>query len=264
MGTLRNAWRGGGGCRERVPVNARPIRNALGLVAATGIAAQYAPSLVALGLWAPVRALPGEVCRWRGPPIHPCVALTFDDGPDPEGTPRVLDALDELGLRATFFVVAEYALDRRELVEEIALRGHLLGTHGNEHAHHLLRSPTWVRRDLERARAAMAALGHPPRWFRPPYGQATGATLFLARAVGLRTVLWSAWGREWASSNPRDVAARVARSLQPGAIVLLHDSDQFGTPGMWRAVVDALPLVAAELQRLGLSAVTMDDLVSER
>ncbi len=248
--------------RAPVPVTARPFRVTLGLVATTGVASQYVPSLVALGQWLPVRAVPAELCRWRGPRNSPHVALTFDDGPDPEGTPRVLDALDELGLRATFFVLGERALDTRDLVEEIALRGHQLGTHGHQHARHLLRSPAWVRRDLERSRAAMAALGHPARWFRPPYGQATGATLVVARSMGLRTVLWSAWGREWTPSSPQDVAARVAKRLRPGAIVLLHDSDRFGPPGMWRVIVDALPLIADEVRRSGLSAVTLDELVA--
>lgn len=70
-----------------------------------------------------------------------------------------------------------------------------LRSHGDEHAHHLLRSPAWVRRDLERAQDTIAALGHPPRWYRPACGQATGATLRLARAMRLRTALWWAWGR---------------------------------------------------------------------
>lgn len=242
-------------------MTARRIRSAPGSLATAAVVSQYVPSVVALGQWGPVRALPGELCRWQGPRFPPHVALTFDDGPDPEGTPRVLDALDELGLRATFFVLGERARARPDLVDAVALRGHQLATHGDQHARHLFRSPAWVRQDLERAKTTMAALGCPPRWYRPTYGQATGATLVLARAMGLRTVLWSAWGREWASSDSRDVAARVARRLRPGAIVLLHDSDGFGPSGMWRLVVDALPLVATELQRRRLAAVTMDELV---
>jgi peptidoglycan-N-acetylglucosamine deacetylase len=247
---------------EMALVTARRVRSVLGSIATAAIASQYVPSTVALGQWGPVRALPNDLCRWQGPrfPLH--VALTFDDGPDPEGTPRVLDILDELGVRATFFVLGERVRRRPDLVEEIAKRGHQLGSHGDEHARHLLRSPAWVLRDLERARETLAALGCPPRWYRPPYGQATGATLVLARAMGLRTVLWSAWGREWATSAPEDVAGRVARRLQPGAIVLLHDSDAFGPPGMCRVALDALPLIATELQRRRLSAVTMDELVS--
>lgn len=246
---------------KTAPVTGRRVCSALGSVATAVIASQFFPSTVALGQWGPVRALPGDLCRWQGPRSRPHVALTFDDGPDPQGTPRVLDVLDEVGVRATFFVLGEQARRRPDLVDEIATRGHQLASHGDEHAHHLLRSPAWVRRDLERARDTLTALGHPPRWYRPAYGQATGATLVLARAMGLETVLWSAWGREWASSAPQAVAARIARRLRPGAIVLLHDSDRFGPRGVSRVALDALPLIAAELQRRRLSAVTMDELV---
>lgn len=107
----------------------------------------------------------------------------------------------------------------------------------------------------------MADLGHAPRWYRPAYGQASGATLALARTMGLETVLWSAWGREWASREPEEIAARVIRRLRPGAIVLFHDSDRFGPKGMWRLTIEALPLVAQEMGRRRLSAVTMDELV---
>jgi peptidoglycan/xylan/chitin deacetylase (PgdA/CDA1 family) len=257
-----DARRGGDGSRKSVLVRERRIASMVGSIATAAVASQYFPSLVALGQWGSVRVLPGELCRWQGPRFPPHVALTFDDGPDPEGTPRVLDVLDDLGLRATFFVLGEQARKRADLVEEVARRGHQLATHGQEHSHHLSRSPAWIRRDLQHARDTMAAIGYPVSWFRPPYGQATGSTLVLARATGLRTVLWSAWGREWLSSEPREVAARVSRRLRPGAIVLLHDSDGFGPPGMWRVVLDALPLVAEELQRRHLSAVTMDELVA--
>jgi peptidoglycan/xylan/chitin deacetylase (PgdA/CDA1 family) len=223
--------------------------------------AHYVPSVAVLGQWGPFSTFPGGLCRWQGPRTAPRVALTFDDGPDPEGTPRILDTLDALGLRATFFVLGERARAHPDLLEEIVQRGHQLGTHGDEHTRHLVRSPVWVWRDLTRARRAMAALGHAPRWYRPAYGQATGSTLAVATAVGLRTVLWSAWGREWAAQGPREVAARVARRLGPGAIVLLHDSDRFGPRGMWRHALGALPFVAAELHRRRLASVTMDELV---
>ena len=243
------------------PAPARRACARLVPVGAALVAAHHVPSAVVLGQWGPFCTLFGELCRWQGPRASTRVALTFDDGPDPEGTPRVLDALDELGLRATFFVLGERVRAHPDLVEEIARRGHQLATHGDEHARHLARSPLWVRRDLERARDAMAVLGHAPRWYRPAFGQPSGSTLAVARAMGLRTVLWSAWGREWVAPGPGEVAARVTRRLRPGAIVLLHDSDRFGPWGMWRRALGALPLVAAELRRRRLTSATMDELV---
>ena len=219
-------------------------------VAATGVAAaQYLPSVLTLGTWAPFRSLPIGLCRWRGPDELPLprtgtgerafampagqralggVALTFDDGPDPASTPAVLDRLDELGLVATFFCLGTRVEANPELVDEIAGRGHQVETHGYRHEHHLARGPRWVARDLRAAREAMEACGMRPTWYRPSYGQITGSTLVAARRQGLRLVLWSAWGREWTTLDPVVVAARVSRRLRGGAIVLLHDSDGDG------------------------------------
>lgn len=237
---------------------------AKGLVAAafTAVAAQYVPATVTLGQWSGMEVLPGELCRWRGPRFPARVALTFDDGPDPVATPAILDKLDELGIPATFFPVGSSVERDATTLAEVVRRGHGIGTHGYAHAHHLLRSPRWVWRDLGRAAQAMGERGVSPSWYRPAYGQATASTLLAARAMGWRTVLWSAWGREWTTKDPVAVAARIARSLRPGAIVLLHDSDAFGPDGMWRVVVAALELVAAELERRRLQAVTLDQLVA--
>lgn len=244
-----------------LPRRTRPLRAALAGGVATAAALEYVPSVVALGQWSPLRILPGRLCRWQGPRFPGHVAITFDDGPDAEGTPAVLDALDALGWKATFFVLGTRAREEPELVKETVRRGHQVATHGDVHEHHLVRSPSWVLRDLQRARATMQALGVPARWYRPAYGQATAATLVVARALGLETVLWSAWGREWDAEAPSEVAARIARRLRPGAIVLLHDSDRFGPPGMWRRGLEALALVDGAMRRRGLSAVGLDQLV---
>ena len=230
---------------------------------AAALAAEYLPSVVTLGQWTPLRSLPGDLCRWRGP-AAPDVALTFDDGPHPEATPAVLEALDELGLRATFFCLGAEVERHPDLVSELVRRGHQVETHGFAHEHHLLRSPRWVLRDLRRARASAEAVGLGPTWYRPAYGQATGATLALARGLGLRPVLWSSWGREWTTDDPQEVARRILAGLSPGAIVLLHDSDAYGRPGMWRTGVDALRLVAEDLARRDLRAVTLERMMLGR
>jgi peptidoglycan-N-acetylglucosamine deacetylase len=229
-------------------------------LSAAALAAQYVPSIVTLGQWTGLRALPGEFCRWRGPAVGR-VALTFDDGPSPEATPAFLDELDALGLPGTFFCLGEHVRRHPDLVAEIGRRGHQVEVHGQRHEHHLARTPRWVDRDLGEAVDSMGSCGVAPRWYRPSYGQATGATLVFARRHGLRTVLWSAWGKEWTTDDPSKVAARVAGGLGPGAIVLLHDDDSFGRRGMWRTGLAALPLVAAELQRRQLEAVTLDRLL---
>ncbi|HLN16183.1 MAG TPA: polysaccharide deacetylase family protein [Acidimicrobiales bacterium] len=236
-----------------------PGRAAVGLSAAA-LAAQYLPSVVTLGQWTALRALPGGLCRWRGPVVGK-VALTFDDGPSPEATPAFLDELEALGLPGTFFCLGEHVRRHPDLVAEIRRRGHQVELHGQRHSHHLARSPRWVDRDLGQAVDSLRSCGVTPRWYRPSYGQATGSTLLFARRHGLRTVLWSAWGKEWTTDDPTAVADRVAGGLGPGAIVLLHDDDTFGRPGMWRTGLAALPLIAAELRRRQLEAVTFDRLM---
>jgi peptidoglycan/xylan/chitin deacetylase (PgdA/CDA1 family) len=232
----------------------------LEVAAGLALAANYLPSTVTLGQWSSLRSLPGDLCRWRGPKGQR-VALTFDDGPNRHTTPQMLDRLDELGLRATFFCVGSLVERDGDIVDEIARRGHQVETHGYRHEHHLLRSPRWIVNDLRRAVEVMAQCGHPSSWYRPSYGQATGATLVAARALGLRTVLWSSWGREWTTDDPDDVAERIISSLGGGAIILLHDNDELGSPGMWRVGQSSLPRVAAELERRELVAVTLDELI---
>jgi peptidoglycan/xylan/chitin deacetylase (PgdA/CDA1 family) len=232
-----------------------PVLAAVGM----GAAAQWVPSVVSLGQWGPVRALPAGLCRWRGTGDQ--VALTFDDGPSPTATPAVLDALDRLGLRATFFCLGSRAARWPGLVDEIAGRGHALGTHGHRHGHHLGRSPRWVLHDLDAALATMEGLGIRPRWYRPPYGQVSGPTMVAARVRGVQLVLWSAWGREWTAPHATAVARRVTAGLTPGAIVLLHDSDECSTTGTAAKALGALVPIAAELDRRGLRAVTLDDML---
>jgi peptidoglycan/xylan/chitin deacetylase (PgdA/CDA1 family) len=189
------------------------------------------------------------------------VALTFDDGPDPRTTPAVLDRLHELGLPATFFCLGTQVEAHPELVVEIRRRGHQVETHGFRHEHHFVRSPRWVRADLDAAVEGLERSGVRPRWFRPPFGQTTGATMLEARRHDLRLVLWSSWGREWDEPDAAAVARRVRSGLGPGAIVLLHDADVLSPAGSSRRAADALGPIAKELEGRGLAAMTLDRLV---
>jgi peptidoglycan/xylan/chitin deacetylase (PgdA/CDA1 family) len=232
----------------------------LGLVGAA--AGRFGPSVVSLGQWTNLRALPGGWCRWRGPDLT-TVALTFDDGPCPEGTPVVLDALDRLGLSATFFCLGAEVARHPGLVTEIRRRGHLVASHGYRHDHHFARSARWVRSDLQAATEVLGQEGVSPRWFRPPFGQTPGTTLLEAHRQGLGVVLWSAWGREWvAASDASSVANRIIGHLGGGDVVLLHDSDRYSSPGTVARAVGALEPIADELRRRRLRAVTLDELMS--
>ena len=155
-------------------------------------------------------------------------ALTFDDGPDPAGTPVVLDALDAAGLQATFFMLGTEVLRHPGLAREVAARGHEIAMHGFEHADHDQLSPSDATVEVERAVWAFETiLGVRPRWFRPPFGHLSDASLEACRELELNVVYWSASGNDWLSLDADEIAAGVAERLTDGVIVLLHDSARF-------------------------------------
>ncbi len=238
----------------------RPPAVVAGCVGGAVLLAHMMPSVLVLGQWVPARATRRPRCVWRGAD-RPRIALTFDDGPQPGTTEQVLDRLDSLGLKATFFCLGQHVAQFPHLTREIAARGHEVATHGHLHESHFRHSPAWVGADLHRSIEAFAEAGlAPPRWFRPPYGHVTAGTLVHAHRNGLPVVLWSAMGKEWVESSAAAVARRVESSLSPGAIVLLHDAEiNAGSAGR---VVEALPHIATTLDEQGWSASTLGELMS--
>jgi peptidoglycan/xylan/chitin deacetylase (PgdA/CDA1 family) len=171
------------------------------------------------------------------------LALTFDDGPDEQHTPEVLDALARHGVRATFFVLADRAVAAPHLVHRMVRDGHEVGLHGADHRL-LPGQPTRVvASQLREARRAVADVcGRPVHLYRPAYGALTASQTVAARALGLAVVLWSAWGRDWQDDQADVVAARTLRTCHPGAFVLLHDADGDGAAVTYSraAMVDAV------------------------
>lgn len=185
------------------------------------------------------------------------VALTFDDGPHPQGTPAVLEALAAAGARATFFLVGEQVERSPGLAAEIAAAGHEVALHCHRHRNLLRLSPRQLSDDLLRALAAIGeATGRTPRLYRPPYGIFTAAALTLSRRHGWEPLLWSRAGHDWARrATPRSIAARITDDLRGGDVLLLHDADHYSAPDSWRRTVAALPLVLEALSRERLEAV---------
>ena len=189
-------------------------------------------------------------------PSQDCVALTFDDGPDPASTPLFLDALATLDVRATFFLLGSHLAAAPDIAQRIVAEGHEVAVHGWSHTPHLLRTPRAIAADLRRARDLVAATtGTAPRFWRPPHGIPTGAGLLAAARLGLQPVLWTVDGRDWqARATAGTITDRIAAGLRPGAVVLLHDSDVTSAPGSWRAALSALPDIVAACRERGLAA----------
>jgi peptidoglycan/xylan/chitin deacetylase (PgdA/CDA1 family) len=191
-----------------------------------------------------VRFTPGLVGVGR--PGH--VALTFDDGPDPASTPQFLDALDALGWRATFFMLGDMTRRDPGVAKAVAEAGHEIAVHGDVHGNMLRRTPRHAGDDIARGYDTVArATGVEPRWFRPPFGISSYSSLRAARRLGMTTVLWTTWGRDWRrEATPDSVVADVTRRYLDGGTVLLHDSDCTSYPRSWESTLGALPRLADE------------------
>ena len=186
------------------------------------------------------------------------VAITFDDGPHPEGTLAALEALAAANAVATFFLVGEQVERNPTLAAEIAAAGHGIESHGHRHRGQLRRSPRELREDLRRAHAVIAeATGREPRYYRPPYGVFSWVGLSLARERWI-PLLWSRWGRDWAArATPESIAANVTDGLGGGDVLLLHDADTYSAEGSHRRTAAALPEVLDRIRARGLEPVAL-------
>lgn len=176
------------------------------------------------------------------------IALTFDDGPDPAGTPAVLDALSRVEVRATFFVLGERAAALPLTVEQILADGHEVELHGDRHLRHTRVSRRTIERDTDDALDALDRLSvpRPSRW-RTPWGARAPWTEQLAAERGLTLVGWDLDPEDWAGPSAETMLGRLRPGLRPGAIVLLHDGVGPGSRRTTAAQTAALvaPLVAA-------------------
>lgn len=214
--------------------------------------------------WSPSRRR-----RWRRVPglesVPPAAGavLSFDDGPDPDGTPAVLEALAASGAGATFFVLGRHVAEQPELTRAIAAAGHEIALHGMEHRRHDQLTEDEARAELAAGIAAIEAAGvAAPAWYRPPFGASSPVLAALCRELGLGLAYWSAWGQDWEESPAGEIAALVERDLAPGAIVLLHDSARYAQRAAATATAGALAPIAAAASERGLALRTLSEAVA--
>ena len=183
------------------------------------------------------------------------VALTFDDGPHPEGTPAVLEELRDRNGTAIFFLCGEQADRYPSLAAEIVAAGHTVALHGHRHRNMLRLAPRTFVEDLERGIASIEdAAGVRPGLFRPPYGIFSYPGIAEVSARRLAPLLWSRWAHDWRAARPPEaIASEATEDLRGGDVLLLHDADHYSQPGCWRGTVAALPAILATIETAGLA-----------
>ena len=202
-------------------------------------------------------------CVHRGPRgAGRRIALTFDDGPDPDWTPRVLEILAAHQAPSTFFLVGERAARAAGTVRTIVSHGHEIGSHGWSHTSLWRCGPWKTAEEIDRAQAALTELtGVAPRFFRPPWGMVNAAMFPLLRVRQLRPVFWSIQPEGLRAASPETQASYVVRRAHPGAIVDLHDAE--GTPRAPARLVSALPAMIDGLRASGYELTTVGELLGE-
>jgi peptidoglycan/xylan/chitin deacetylase (PgdA/CDA1 family) len=221
-------------------------------LALTGLAAWVAYA------WLPHLATFGSIRR--GAQTQRRIALTFDDGPHPRWTPRVLDVLARQGVRASFFLVGQRAQRAPDVVRAIAADGHEIDNHSWSHRSLWLCGPGRTRSEIVRGHEMLAALvNRPPRFFRPPWGMVNAAMPAALRACRERLIFWSIQPEGLRPVEAAVQVDRVLRRARPGAIVDLHDAE--GTSGAPDRLLDALPGMIDGLRAAGYCFASVGELL---
>jgi peptidoglycan/xylan/chitin deacetylase (PgdA/CDA1 family) len=188
----------------------------IGVAAAAASAAGY-QSMAPTGQWY------GRTI-FRGAQRSRQIALTYDDGPNDPHTLPLLDVLARHGALATFFMIGRYIQQRPDIARAVAHAGHTIGNHTFTHPLLIFKSEAETRIELIDCQSALQdAIGEQANLFRPPFGGRRPATLRIARALGLETVMWNVTGYDWNAPSAAEIEQKVARQMRGGDIILLHD-----------------------------------------
>ena len=183
------------------------------------------------------------------------IALTFDDGPHPRLTPKILDVLDKYGIKATFFVIGINAEYYPSALEEIINRGHEIGNHTYSHPHINDINKTVLKAEIESCEEVLfLSTNCHTRLFRPPEGMIDGGVKSVLRDLDYKVILWDIDTRDWAQTPPREIASHVIKNIKSGDIILMHDYISYNSP-----TVEALEIFVPVLIEKGYNFVVISD-----
>jgi peptidoglycan-N-acetylglucosamine deacetylase len=246
------------------------------LIEGTGVALAVAAGTAAYGAVYPRAQMFGPtVCQTNSPRK---LAITFDDGPNPAITPRLLDLLDRFKARATFFVIGKFVRECPELLRETAARGHGIGNHTDAHPNLFWLSPDRITIEMRCCNSAIKdAIDRQPTWFRPPYGIRNPWVIPRAKELGMSTVMWTRIPGDWNAKSAQWLIPRMGciaaharlniglegeENAQPtGDILCLHDGAHRQLNGDRTHTLAALEHWLPRWRDLGLEFVTIDEAV---
>jgi peptidoglycan-N-acetylglucosamine deacetylase len=192
------------------------------------------------------------------------LALTFDDGPNDPHTLRLLEVLAKHNVRATFFLIGEYVVERPDIAREIAAAGHVIGNHTYTHPNLIFASTRQVRAQISDCERALSeAVGKHSRLFRPPFGGRRPATLRVVRSLGLQPVMWNVSGLDWKGHSADYVEARVVKQIRGGDVILLHDGGHTGLGADRSQTVIATDSLIARYKGERYGFVTVPEMMGE-
>ena len=199
------------------------------------------------GAAAPTQSPGGIDCRQLN-----CLALTFDDGPNPLTTPQILSDLEQAQIHATFFLIGSRIAGSEGLLQRMSADGDEIGNHSWTHPDMSKLSADQVQQQIQLTQAAVSNAGvPPPTVFRPPYGFVNQT---MVNNIHLSILMWNEDPKDWAASTPQQVTQAVEASAQPGGIIDMHD--------IYRVTANALPQILTDLTSRGYHFVTVDQLLN--
>lgn len=183
--------------------------------------------------------------------------LTFDDGPSKEYTPRLLELLAKYDIKASFFVVSQFASENQPIIEMIKRAGHLVGIHSVKHQNSLFRGLEFTRRDLMQSRFEMQRQGCSIDYYRPPWGHLNLFSIYWAKMLGLKIMFWDVMARDWAPDETAEtIYLKIIRRAFPGAVICLHDGR--GAKGAPARTIAALERAIPHLLKQGYQLKRLD------
>ncbi len=203
---------------------------------------------------------------YREPTTRKIVALTFDDGPSPLWTPRILDALKKAGVKATFFMLGDHVQKYPDVARRVAEEGHEIGNHTYDHHVLIYYKMDELEKELKDAEKIIKdTTGKTTQYFRPPKAWLTPQEKEKIKAMGYKIILWSLNSKDWVTFDDKYIIGYILRRIQPGDIILFHDSGGvFSTEGGSRKeTVLTIPRLVEKLREKGYECVTITELLND-